>query len=47
MVSVERRAYPVGDGVGLGDGGTGLGAGTSEGRMGCGGRRLWDVAVLP
>ena len=46
-VPEERQELPVEDGVGPGDAGAGLGAGTSEGWMGCRGRRLRDVAVLP
>ena len=46
-VPEDRPGLPVQDGVGLGDGGAGTGAGPPEGWMGRGGRRLWDVAVLP
>ena len=45
-VPEDRQGY-LQDGVGLGDGGAGTGAGPPEGWMGRGGRRLWDVAVLP
>ena len=38
----DRQPLPVQDGVGLGDGGAGLGKGPPEGRMGRGGRRLPD-----
>ena len=37
---------PVEDGVGLGAAGAGPGVGPPQGRMGCRGRRLRDVAVL-
>ena len=40
----EDRQGSVQDGVGLGDGGAGTGAGPPEGWMGRGGRRLRDVA---
>ena len=38
---------PVEDRVGLGDAGAGLGARPPQGQVGCWGRRLRDVAVLP
>ena len=38
---------PEEDGVGPGDAGAGLGAGSSQGPVGCRGRRLRNVAVLP
>ena len=38
---------PFADGVGLGTVGASLGVGPPQGRMGCRGRRLRDVTVLP
>ena len=45
-----RRSWaglPVEDPIGAGYGGAGLGAGSSEGWLGCRGRRFRDVAVIP
>ena len=45
-VPEERLSYRFEDGVGLGAAGAGPGVGPPQGRMGCRGRRLRDVAVL-
>ena len=46
-VPEERRSYRFEDRVGLGAAGAGLGARPPQGQVGCWGRRLRDVAVLP
>ena len=42
-----ETGLPVEDGVGPGTGGASPGVGPPQGPVGCRGRRLWDVAVLP